>query len=42
MATKIGYVSQPPAAQINWAEVGANFTGMLNEEARIRQEKRLR
>jgi len=40
MATKIGYVSQPPAAQINWAEVGANFTGMLNEEARIRQEKK--
>lgn len=40
MATKIGYVSQPPAAQINWAEVGANFTGMLNEEARVRQEKK--
>ena len=40
MATKIGYVSQPPAAQINWAEVGANFTGMLNEEARVREEKK--
>jgi hypothetical protein len=40
MATKIGYVSQPPASQINWAEVGANFTGMLNEEARVREEKK--
>ena len=40
MATKIGYVSQPPASQINWAEVGANFTGMLNEEARVRKEKK--
>jgi hypothetical protein len=40
MATKIGYVSQPPAAQINWAEVGANFSGMLNEEARVREEKK--
>lgn len=40
MATKIGYVSQPPTAQINWAEVGANFTGMLNEEARVREEKK--
>lgn len=40
MATKIGYVSQPPTAQINWAEVGANFSGMLNEEARVREEKK--
>jgi hypothetical protein len=40
MATKIGYVGQPPVAQINWAEVGANFSGMLNEEARVREEKK--
>jgi hypothetical protein len=40
MATKIGYVNQQPTAQINWAEVGANFTGMLNEEARVREEKK--
>jgi hypothetical protein len=40
MATKIGYVSQPPTAQINWAEVGANFSGMLSEEARVREEKK--
>jgi len=40
MATKIGYVSQQPTSQINWAEVGANFSGMLSEEARVRQEKK--
>ena len=40
MATKIGYVQQEPTARINWAEVGANFTTMLNEEARIREEKK--
>lgn len=40
MATKIGYVRQEPSQQINWAEVGANFTGMLNEEARVREAKK--
>ena len=40
MATKIGYVSRDPSEQINWAEVGANFTGMLKEEARVREEKK--
>jgi hypothetical protein len=40
MATKIGYVNQQAESQINWAEVGANFTGVLNEEARVREEKK--
>lgn len=39
-STKIGYVSRDPSEQINWAEVGANFTGMLKEEARVREEKK--
>ena len=26
--------------QINWAEVGANFSGMLQEEVRVREEKK--
>jgi hypothetical protein len=40
MATKIGYINQQAESQINWAEVGANFTGVLNEEARVREEKK--
>jgi hypothetical protein len=40
MATKIGYVSTPPDQQINWAEVGSNFSTMLSEEARVRDEKK--
>mgnify|MGYP000335289981 FL=1 len=39
-STKIGYVSRDPSEQINWAEVGANFTGLLKEEARVREEKK--
>ena len=39
-STKIGYVSRDPSEQINWAEVGANFTGILKEEARVREEKK--
>mgnify|MGYP003636150541 CR=1 FL=1 len=40
MATKIGYVRRDPSENINWAEVGANFSGMLQEEARVREEKK--
>lgn len=40
MATKIGYVGKDPSEQINWAEVGANFSGILKEEARVREEKK--
>jgi hypothetical protein len=38
MATKIGYVRRDPSENINWAEVGSNFSGMLREEARVREE----
>lgn len=39
---KTYYAHQPTAAQtqINWAEISSNVSGMLNEEVRIRQEKR--
>jgi hypothetical protein len=40
MATKIGYVGRDASEQINWAEVGANFSGILKEEARVREEKK--
>jgi len=40
MATKIGYVRRDPSENINWAEVGANFSGMLQEEVRVREEKK--
>jgi hypothetical protein len=40
MATKIGYVRRDPTEQINWAEVGSNFSGILKEEARVREEKK--
>jgi len=40
MATKIGYVQREPTEQINWAEVGSNFSGMLKEEVRVREEKK--
>lgn len=39
MATKVGYIRQDPTEAINWAEVGANFSGILKEEARVREEK---
>jgi len=40
MATKVGYIRQDPTEAINWAEVGANFSGILKEEARVREEKK--
>ena len=40
MATKIGYVGRDASEQINWAEVGSNFSGILKEEARVREEKK--
>jgi len=40
MATKVGYIRQDPTEAINWAEVGANFSGILKEESRVRGEKK--
>lgn len=39
---KTYFKAQPTAAetQINWAEVGKNFSDMLTEEARVREEKK--
>jgi len=39
---KTYYKSQPtaPQTQINWAEISSNVSGMLNEEVRVREEKR--
>jgi len=40
MATAYKYVEREADNQINWAEVGSNFSNMLNEEARVREEKK--
>jgi len=40
MATAIGYVERKAEDNINWAEVGKNFSNMLNEEMRVREEKK--
>ena len=40
MATAYKYVEREAENQINWAEVGSNFSNMLNEEARVREEKK--
>ena len=40
MATAYKYVEREATDNINWAEVGANFSGMLQEEMRVRQEKK--
>lgn len=40
MATAYKYVEREAENQINWAEVGSNFSNMLNEEARVREDKK--
>jgi len=40
MATYYKYQERDPSSEINWAEVGANFSGMLQEESRVRTEKK--
>ena len=40
MAEYYDYQKRDPNAQVNWAEVGANFSNMLNEEVRVREEKK--
>ena len=40
MAEYYDYQKRDPNAQINWAEVGSNFSKMLNEEVRVREEKK--
>ena len=41
MPTSYKYVERDAQdTQINWAEVGANFSGMLQEEVRVREEKK--
>jgi hypothetical protein len=40
MAEYYDYQERDPNAQINWAEVGSNFSKMLNEEVRVREEKK--
>jgi len=41
MASSYGYVKREVQdMQINWAEVGQNFRNVLDEEARVRQDKK--
>jgi hypothetical protein len=40
MSTAYKYVEREAEDQINWAEVGANLTGVLKEENRVREEKK--
>lgn len=40
MATSYKYIERKAEDQINWAEVGANLTNTLQEENRVREEKK--
>ena len=40
MATAYKYVKREPTDNINWAEVGADFSNMLQEEMAVRQQKK--
>ena len=40
MATAYKYVERKAEDNINWAEVGKNFSNMLQEEVRVREEKK--
>ena len=40
MATYFKYAERNVDSQVNWAEIGKNMTDMLQEEGRIRQEKK--
>lgn len=39
MATYFKYAERSAESQVNWAEVGKNMTDMLQEQARVRQDK---
>ena len=39
MATKFGYVERQ-ATQVDWSAVGKQFTDVIKEESRVRQEKK--
>ena len=38
--TYYDYQRRDPESRINWAEVGKNFTDMLQEEQQVRQDKK--
>ena len=38
--TYYGYKERDAESQINWAEVGKNFSDMLSEEAKVREDKK--
>lgn len=40
MATYYKYQERDPSSEINWAEVGANFSGMLKAEKETRENKK--
>ena len=40
MATYYDYQAGNPNSAVNWAEVGANFSNILQEEVRVREEKK--
>ena len=40
MATYYKYAERSADSQVNWAEIGKNMTDMLQEETRIREEKK--
>jgi hypothetical protein len=40
MATYFKYAERSAESQVNWAEIGKNMTDMLQEETRIREEKK--
>lgn len=40
MATYYGYAERDASSQVNWAEIGKNMTDMLQEQNRIREEKK--
>ena len=40
MATYYNYVERTADSQINWAEVGKNMTDMLQQESKVREQKK--
>ena len=40
MATYYKYAERSAGSQVNWAEIGKNLTDTLNEESRLREEKK--
>ena len=41
MGTSYKYVKRDATNQINWAQVGADLNATLEEERRVRQEKKM-